>query len=446
MPNPPDLSFAVRLPPEQAMAYFRSLGYALPENTPAMLAEAEALAFTVANAMSLDILKTIRQHIDQALAEGKTERWFQQTLTPILQEKGWWGRQKIVAPDGSERTVQLGSPWRLHTIYQTNLQTAYMAGRYRTQIAAAAHHPYLQYVAVMDSRTRPAHAAMDGRIFPIDDPIWNTHYPPNGWNCRCAVVALSEVDIQRDQLEVESSAGRLVEVEKAAGKDPETGDPILRTVTGLRITDRAGNELVFSPDPGFDYNPGKAWARFDTTGKKPAIAVAPGQKSWRDYQLEDIRAVSNERRLPTPPTLPEAPDKESAIKQVRQALDITDAAPWRIVETPIGPVVIRSEWLPHIVEERGQKRERYANYILPTLTKPFEVWLTAYEDGNYRKHYLGLFQDDRDLMVVVRENVDGSLMWNVIRMGDKQINRKRVGTILWPLLEENRMEKNAAGG
>ncbi len=45
---------------------------------------------------------------------------------------------------------------------------------------------------------RPLHAAWDGLVLPVDDPFWHTHYPPNGWRCRCRAVSVSERDLRRD--------------------------------------------------------------------------------------------------------------------------------------------------------------------------------------------------------------------------------------------------------
>lgn len=46
----------------------------------------------------------------------------------------------------------------------------------------------LEYVAVMDARTREDHAALDGIVKPVDDPFWKNYAPKNGYNCRCTII------------------------------------------------------------------------------------------------------------------------------------------------------------------------------------------------------------------------------------------------------------------
>ena len=55
---------------------------------------------------------------------------------------------------------------------------------------------FWMYDARNDDRVRPSHAAMDGIIFRHDDPIWATHYSPNGWNCRCRVRVLTSEQVR----------------------------------------------------------------------------------------------------------------------------------------------------------------------------------------------------------------------------------------------------------
>jgi len=48
--------------------------------------------------------------------------------------------------------------------------------------------PNLKYQTAGDDAVRPEHQLLDGIIRPINDSFWLTHYPPNGWGCRCEAV------------------------------------------------------------------------------------------------------------------------------------------------------------------------------------------------------------------------------------------------------------------
>jgi SPP1 gp7 family putative phage head morphogenesis protein len=251
-----DLAYCMTLPARKAVEYLKSKGYAVTWDWEELWQEAQAQAFTVAKATRLDILQDIREAVEKALTEGKTLAWFAKELTPVLQAKGWWGRQEHVDGEtGEVSQVQLGSPWRLQTIYRTNLQTAYMAGRFQEQLANVDDRPYWMYVAILDGRTRPSHRAMNGKVFRYDDPIWQYLYPPNGWGCRCRIIALSADDVAKHGLKVESSAGKLGSMMKLVSE--KTGE--MREVATYRTTDPATRrEIVFSPDVGWSYNPGAA--------------------------------------------------------------------------------------------------------------------------------------------------------------------------------------------
>ena len=55
--------------------------------------------------------------------------------------------------------------------------------------------PLLQYSTVGDGRVRANHKEIDGIIQPVDSPFWQTHYPPNDFNCRCIVEQIEEGEI-----------------------------------------------------------------------------------------------------------------------------------------------------------------------------------------------------------------------------------------------------------
>lgn len=255
-PNPADLKTIFGMEPKSAVAYLKSKGYAITWNWQEMLDQAHDQSFTVAKAMRLDLLSDIRGALETALQDGQTLKQFIADLQPVLESQGWWGQQVIVDSEGVGELVQLGSPRRLKTIYQTNLQSAYMAGRKAEMEQTAETHPYWMYVAILDGKTRPSHRALHGQVFRHDDPIWSAIYPPNGFNCRCRVVALSEAAVKRRGLKVVSSEGRMFTETVETGIDKRTGEVRTAPVTGIRTTDAAGKAITFRTDPGFNHAPG----------------------------------------------------------------------------------------------------------------------------------------------------------------------------------------------
>jgi SPP1 gp7 family putative phage head morphogenesis protein len=249
-----NLAYALRLPPEKAIAYFEAKGYKFAWDWREVWQEAHAKAFTVAGVMKADVLKEIRAGVQQALKEGKTLAQFERELEPLLKRRGWLGKGEVRdALTGEVAGRRLG-PHRLTTIYRTNMQTSYMAGRYKSYAENVAARPYWEYVAVMDNRTRPEHAALNGTVLPAGDPFWNSYWPPNGFRCRCRVSALTRGEAHAEGKRLMTSEGRLGEAEVPVGRS-RPGQPAPKaTVATFEL--RPG--LKISPDPGFSYNPGKA--------------------------------------------------------------------------------------------------------------------------------------------------------------------------------------------
>ncbi len=81
---------------------------------------------------------------------------------------------------------QFNKTW-LKTEYNQAVGASTMASRWVEFIKHADKMPFLQYQTVGDRRVRDEHKLLDGIIRKIDDDFWKTHFPPNGWGCRCDV-------------------------------------------------------------------------------------------------------------------------------------------------------------------------------------------------------------------------------------------------------------------
>ena len=138
--------------------------------------------------------------------------------------------------------------YRLKTIYAVNMQTSYMTGRYKTQMDNTDNRPYWEYVAVLDSKTRPEHAQLHGLVYRYDDPFWASFYPPNGWRCRCRVNALSDYNLKKKDAKPGNSTGTLSQEMRLVSKKSGEYKPVTvytDPLTGKKI----------APDVGWSHNP-----------------------------------------------------------------------------------------------------------------------------------------------------------------------------------------------
>ena len=256
---------------------------------------------------------------------------------------------------------------------------------------------------------------MHGTTLPAGDPAWDAIYPPNGFNCRCRVRAITD---RQAGSEVGSGA-----VEDFEDVDGGTGEIIRRRRATWTGPD--GQARSFAPDPGWGHAPGALRA------PSQSATVAVGQRSWRDRGLPDARDLP---RAPAPPELPAAPSRHDAAVALEGVLGLSDHRPSRRVATPVDEVLLTQQWALHVTEKRDQARERYANRILPTLEDPDEVWMTLYDTPRgpeYRMSYVKAFDDFRSALSIVTELQDGSVLYNFMPVRSRGLNGRRVGTLLY---------------
>lgn len=204
MPKKVNLTYAITLQPEDVIKYFKSKGYRFSFDWFEVWQDAHHKSFTVAKAMRMDVLQTIREMVDKAIEDGITYDEFEHELAPKLQALGWWGKKEMFDEKGNLREVQLGSPKRLETIYYTNLTVAYSVGHYKFQSENSDNRPYWQYKAVMDENTRITHAELNDKVYHYQHPFWQIFYPPNDWGCRCWVRALTKAQVLSKGLTIET--------------------------------------------------------------------------------------------------------------------------------------------------------------------------------------------------------------------------------------------------
>ncbi len=167
-----------KIPFEEALGYLKSLSPQVANSAKEVSKMyKEGKNFSVARSASLVILDRIKKYIEAGVEGTPKEKAIQ-----AVKKAGNFSRGYA------------------KTIYQTNLSSAYTAGRFEQ-----AKKPHIakvvkafQYVAVNDPpRVRPNHLAHHGLVASQFDSAWNEFSPPQGFNCRCGVRLITLFEARR---------------------------------------------------------------------------------------------------------------------------------------------------------------------------------------------------------------------------------------------------------
>lgn len=270
--------------PRDAVAAFEQRGLLQPSfRWQDTWQEEHSRAFAVAGVQRLDILQVFQDEIGAARREGRSLADFSKTIRPRLAQKGWWGNIPITDPATGEERITRFDDRRLQVIFDVNMRQSAAAGRWQRIERGASQFPLVMYRTMRDERVRASHRAWDGLVLPVNHPFWRTHYPPNGWRCRCTAFALNQRDVDRRRASGEAIQTEAPPIDWISYVNPRTGQvvPVPRGI-----------------DPGFAYNPGQArdGAFFDQalgkalTASPLAGAVAVAQAT-ADHHLMLTQAV-----------------------------------------------------------------------------------------------------------------------------------------------------------
>lgn len=385
----------------EAIDFFRAkLGRQLPSTTWSdTYGRVNSVGFAVAGAWKDQLLGDLGQAVLGAMERGSTVKEFQTEFEAIAAKHQW---------------AYKGKPaWRAATILNTNLRSAYAAGKWQHAQQTKARRPYLRYVAVMDNRTRRLHREWHGTILPVDADWWKTHFPPNGWGCRCTIMSLSDRDLARHQWKV-------TDPEPNAGLVPREVDP------------RRGVAIKAVPagiDPGFEHNAGAVLE----APLLPQLAddldqgfVAPIAREAAARELArriaplapppaPLPAPRPPRRVDPARLLPDGISDQAAIDAFLGEFGATETRPAVIDDyaggrLAIGPQMFRTAaGTPKI--GRGM-RKPYLLLLADMLRDPDEVWvaLEVLPSGRVRvqRRLVGWFEvEGRDAGGVAAFEVDG---------------------------------------
>lgn len=177
------------VPHQEAIDLIRGKAVVSREVFDKLLPEIKARAFVITGLNSLDALQSARDVRDKIADLPRGGSWDEikknvaGKISPWLVDANAKPEEQVAQMKGCERRAEL--------LLRTHGFQAYQAASWQLLQRQMAVFPFVQYHSMEDARVRPAHAALNGLIFPSDHPFVKSHWCPWDWGCRCQWIMLS---------------------------------------------------------------------------------------------------------------------------------------------------------------------------------------------------------------------------------------------------------------
>lgn len=250
----------------------------------ALAPELRARALVITGVEALDTVARVRE-IAARLPEGAD--WDEQKAA-IRQEISPW---LVTSEDAEDREKEAAAASRrAEMLLRMHGWQTYARTQHALMEAHVDVFPYRQYLSSEDARVRPAHAALNRKIFPADHPFWDNHTPPWDFGCRCDVVPLTREEVEG----IEASEDALAPEDRQVMGDEQLGE----IERAGRIVKPGGQGFLDVRTPrertgdGYEFRPGQEalpidqiLERFEPAEREAFVAYAAGQT------LEDGRTL-----------------------------------------------------------------------------------------------------------------------------------------------------------
>lgn len=203
--------------PKEALDFFRKKKLKPSFKYTDVWQQEHTFAFTVAKITERGILKTVRDSIESAIADGKTLEDWKKEITPTLQQSGW-----------KKHVTDANEPSRLRTIFETNMRMARAHGQHERIQRTKKILPFLKWELGPSKEHNPQHVEWSKmQPLPVDDPSWKYRTPPCKWGCKCHLRQISRRET--DKLGGPGESPDLVmvpfDIDGRKGEAPEGVDP-----------------------------------------------------------------------------------------------------------------------------------------------------------------------------------------------------------------------------